>query len=73
MQTKRFMSGPELASERSRRGVRAYELAGHLGVSAQRISEIERLYRVPDRQVHRYFAALSALAGEESDSVAVGA
>lgn len=61
-----FASGPDLVAERLRLGLRAYQVARHMGVTPQRVSELERLYRVPPRAVYRYIRALHELAGMDT-------
>ena len=52
--------GPDLRAERVRRGLRGVDVATRMGLSHQRISQVEQLWRVPQELVDRYLKALEA-------------
>lgn len=56
------IAGPDLAAARVRQGVRAVQVARHIGMSRQRVSQIEHLWRVPRDVADRYLRAVSELA-----------
>lgn len=54
-------SGIELRVERTRARARQIDVAKAAGLSRQRISQLESLEKVPQRQVERYLAAVREL------------
>lgn len=56
----RNLSGRDLAVERVRRSLRALDVAERMGVSRQRVTNIEQLHRVPEGLAARYLGALKA-------------
>ncbi len=53
-------TGRDLAAERVRRSLRARDVAERMGVSRQRVTNVEQLHRVPSRLAARYLEALEA-------------
>ncbi|HAL28098.1 MAG TPA: hypothetical protein DCP25_15365 [Chloroflexi bacterium] len=53
-------NGRDLAAERVRSSLRAADVAERMGVSRQRITNIEQLHRVPPALRERYLRALAA-------------
>jgi transcriptional regulator with XRE-family HTH domain len=51
-------TGPDLRTERLRRGVTQAQLAARLGVTPPRLSHVENSIRVTPRYVARYLSAL---------------
>ncbi len=54
------MSGPDLAGERVRYRLRAADVAQRMGVSRQRVTNIEQLHRVSAVIADRYMRAVKA-------------
>lgn len=52
------LTGRDLAAERVRLSLRALDVGERMGVSRQRVTNIEQLHHVPDRLVARYLEAL---------------
>jgi len=59
-QVRRIENGRDLAAERARASLRAADVAERMGVSRQRITNIEQLHRVPIALGERYLSALAA-------------
>jgi transcriptional regulator with XRE-family HTH domain len=55
-------TGRDLAAERVRRNLRAADVAARMGVSRQRITNIEQLHRVRPQLAERYLKALESAA-----------
>lgn len=64
------MTGPELARERERGGVKARDVAEALGVNPTLISHWETSLRpVPEKMVEPYLAAVRRIALERAEAV----
>lgn len=57
-QAQRPINGRDLAAERVRRSLRAADVAALLGVSRQRVTNIEQMHRVPEALADRYLRSL---------------
>lgn len=56
----RIETGRDLAAERVRKSLRAVDVAERMGVSRQRVTNIEQLHRVPAATAERYLQSLAA-------------
>jgi transcriptional regulator with XRE-family HTH domain len=55
------VAGSELRERREQAGLKAFEVAAHMGVHSTRVSQIEALAQVTTATAQRYVAALEAL------------
>jgi DNA-binding transcriptional regulator YiaG len=54
----KHLTGRDLAAERVRLSLRALDVAVRMGVSRQRVTNIEQLHRVPEELADRYLGVL---------------